>query len=280
MNIRRRFANHNANDSKKALLSRHAIYSPLFNKSVTLHLEAFLINHFSAEPTIKLLNANLGNNSHYYHRKNDYEALFKHVWEDLKKLEIAKTSFEEIITSNIFKYSPYKSLNIDQQQAVLTCLRTLVSSKKGLFIQGNAGTGKTIIAIYVLKLLVTPIRYFEQFEMEDEFSNEAFSLLKIYRQQEGITEANEAGLRDQIAIVVSMTSLRGTLQKVFSAIDQLHSRMVISPTDISKRHYKLVLVDEAHRLRQRKNISGYGEFDKSNRRLGLDTHSGQSLIGF
>ena len=48
VNIRRRFANHNANDSKKALLSRHAIYSPLFNKSVTLHLEAFLINHFSA----------------------------------------------------------------------------------------------------------------------------------------------------------------------------------------------------------------------------------------
>lgn len=35
---------------KKDLLNRHAIYSPLFNKSVTLHLEAFLINHFSAEP--------------------------------------------------------------------------------------------------------------------------------------------------------------------------------------------------------------------------------------
>lgn len=53
--------------------------------------------------------------------------------------------------------------------------------------------------------------------------------------------------------------------------------MVISPTDISKRSYKVVLVDEAHRLRRRKNISGYGDFDKSNIRLDLDVHTGTEL---
>src|SRR5690606_9884684 len=90
-------------------------------------------------------------------------------------------------------------------------------------------------------------------------------------------EENEADLKGQVALVVSMTSLRGTLQKVFSSIDQLDSSMVISPTDISKKKYKVVLVDEAHRLRQRKNISGYGEFDKSNQRLGLNIETGTEL---
>ena len=277
VNIRSRLVNHNAHDSKKSLLNRHAIYSRLFNKSVTLHLEAFLINLFSAEPGLKLINANLGNNGHHYHRKDDYESLFPKIWDMLKELKIARTSFEQIINSNVFKYSPYKSLNLDQQQAVLGCLKMLVSDKKGVFIHGNAGTGKTIIAIFVLKLLVTPIRYFHNFEMEDEFSEEAFELLKQYRAIHGITEANESELKDQVAMVVSMTSLRGTLQKVFSAIDQLSSAMVISPTDITKRKYKIVLVDEAHRLRQRKNISGYGEFDNSNQRLGLDIHRGTEL---
>lgn len=277
VNIRNRFSNHNAHDSKRNLLNRHAIYSRLFNKSVTLHLEAFLINHFSAEPDLKLINANLGNNSHYYHRKREYEELFPQIWDKLRELKIARTSFEQIINSNVFKYSPYKSLNIDQQQAVLACLQTLISDRSGLFIQGNAGTGKTIIAIFVLKLLVTPIRYFHNFEMEDEFSEAAFELLKAYRDLHGITEKNEADLKGQVALVVSMTSLRGTLQRVFSSIDQLDSSMVISPTDISRKRYKVVLVDEAHRLRQRKNISGYGEFDNSNQRLGLSVESGTEL---
>jgi len=249
----------------------------LFNKSVTLHLEAFLINLFSVEKGLKLINANLGNNGHYYHQKKEYEILFPQIWRQLEELKIARTSFEEIINSNVFKYSPYKSLNLDQQQAVLVCLKMLVDDKKGIFIQGNAGTGKTIIAIYVLKLLVTPIRYFEQFEMKDEFSMEAFGLLNAYRDKHGITVENEQDLKDQVALVVSMTSLRSTLQKVFKDIDQLSSSMVISPTDISKRKYKVVLVDEAHRLRRRKNISGYGDFDKSNTRLGFDINEGTEL---
>ncbi|MCY4779088.1 DUF2075 domain-containing protein [Sphingobacterium sp. UT-1RO-CII-1] len=277
IDIKNRFSNHNRHIQKKDLLVRHAIYSHLFNKSVTLHLEAFLINLFSAEKGLTLINANLGNNGHYYHQKKEYEELFPKIWKELKELKIARTSFEKIINSNVFKYSPYKSLNLDQQQAVLSCLNMLVSEKKGMFIQGNAGTGKTIIAIYILKLLVTPIRYFEQFEMEDEFSIEAFRLLNLYREAHGITEANESELKNDIALVVSMASLRSTLQKVFRDIDQLSSSMVISPTDISKRSYKIVLVDEAHRLKQRKNISGYAEFDNSNERLGFDIHQGTEL---
>lgn len=270
VNILTRLADHNANDAKKSLINRHAIHSALFNKSVTLHLESFLINHFSAEKSLRLLNLNLGNSGHYYYSKKEYEWLFPLLWERLQKLNIAKTSFEQLINSDIFKYSPYKSLNIDQREAVISILRSLIAGRSGIFVQGTAGTGKTIIAIYLIKLLTTPIQYFERYEMEDEFSATVYNLLTVYRAKHGITKENEGELKDQMALVVSMTSLRDTLKKVFSSIDQLRSNMVISPTDITKRKYKIVLVDEAHRLRQRKNISGYGDFDKSNQRMGLD----------
>lgn len=272
-----RLASHNQDSTKKALLNRHAIHSSYFNKSVTLHLESFLINHFSAEKSLKLLNANLGNGSHYYHYKKEYESLFASIWRKLQELKIARTSFEEIINSNIFKYSPYKSLNPNQQQAVLAILESLVSDQRGAFVQGTAGTGKTIIAIYLVKLLTTPISHFELYEMEDEFSKQAYALLLQYREKNGITEANEAKIKDQIAIVVAMTSLRGTLQTVFSAVHGLEKSMVISPTELTKRNYKIVLVDEAHRLRQRKNLSGYGDFDKSNQRMGLEKQTGTEL---
>jgi len=277
VNVLKRFANHNGHEVKKMLLNRHVIHSDFFNKSVTLHLESFLINLFSAVKPLKLININLHNSGHSYYGKKAYEELFPAIWAKLEELKIAKTSFEEIINSNIFKYSPYKSLNRDQQAAVIAILESLTSDKKGILIQGSAGTGKTVIASYVIKLLVTPIRYFEQFEMEDEFSEHAYSLLKQFRLQNGIDESNEEQLKNEIALVISMTSLRGNIRTVFSHIDQLDPKMVISPTDISKRKYRVVLVDEAHRLRQRKNLSGYGDFDKSNARLELGKFEGTEL---
>ncbi len=67
-----------------------------------------------------------------------------------------------------------------------------------------------------------------------------------------------------------MTSLRKTLQNVFSKIPGLKKSMIISPSDTFKKKYDLLIVDEAHRLRQYKNISWMGVFRQNNRKLGLD----------
>ncbi len=45
--------------------------------------------------------------------------------------------------------------------------------------------------------------------------------------------------------------------------------MVISPSESFKKKYDILIVDEAHRLRQRKNISFMGVFTKNNTKLGL-----------
>ena len=47
--------------------------------------------------------------------------------------------------------------------------------------------------------------------------------------------------------------------------------MVLSPHDVVKKNiiYDLLIVDEAHRLRRRKNLTQYGTFDKNNNSMNL-----------
>ena len=52
--------------------------------------------------------------------------------------------------------------------------------------------------------------------------------------------------------------------------------MVISPIQVPKEEYDLLIVDEAHRLRQRKALAQYPTFDKNNKKLGFD-NSGTEL---
>ena len=78
----------------------------------------------------------------------------------------------------------------------------------------------------------------------------------------------------KIGLVVAMTSLRESLVNVFKKIPGLKSTMVINPSDTFKLNQKfdLLIVDEAHRLRQYKNISWRGAFKKNNDKLNLDNN--------
>lgn len=68
-----------------------------------------------------------------------------------------------------------------------------------------------------------------------------------------------------IGLVVPITSLLKSLKTVFGAIGGLKTNMVIGPSDAVKKEYDILIVDEAHRLAQRKNIPNYGSFDATNR---------------
>ena len=53
--------------------------------------------------------------------------------------------------------------------------------------------------------------------------------------------------------------------------------MVIGPTEVSKEKFDLLVVDEAHRLRRRVNLTNYKSFDDGCKRLGLDKHTCSEL---
>ncbi|MFQ8582763.1 MAG: DNA/RNA helicase domain-containing protein [Holdemania massiliensis] len=93
---------------------------------------------------------------------------------------------------------------------------------------------------------------------EDEFSFQSLYYLK-----------NIKSLK--IGLVVPMTSLRKTLKKVFKQVQGLRSSMVIGPSDVIKEHYDVLIVDEAHRLRQKKNLmpGHHKVFERINAQLGL-----------
>ena len=264
-NATTRMAAHLKHAEKRKLEKVLIISSKFLNKSAALDIESNLIQHI---PYLgyKLLNANGGVSNHNYYQKEKYYQLFENIWDSLD-LENTKTkSLLEIQNSDIFKYSPYKSLTQDQYSSIIEILKMLASpDTNSVLVDGAAGTGKTILAIYLIKLLSGFHRYNKD---ELEFENE-----EILAALSDLKERYPQGLK--IGFVVPMTSLRKTLKKVFRQVYGLSSSMVIGPNDVTKKDYDLVVVDESHRLNRREGIVSYGPHDKINQKLGLSKEATQ-----
>jgi uncharacterized protein len=263
-----RMKNHLANEDRKKLADLLIISCDKFNKSAVLDIESNLIQYMSSDGRYKLQNGNTGLINHNYYQREQYQGLFDNLWEHLLVEKYAKNSLSRIDNSDLFKYSPYKSLTNDQHDSVLEILGLLTKKEENtIFVEGGAGTGKTILAIYMMKLLKTDIMD-HHLDAEDEtYSSE----LRM------ISQLKEKFPNPRVALVVPMTSLRKTLKKVFANVKGLKSSMVIGPSEVSKNEYDVLIVDEAHRLRKRKNITNFKSFDDANKLLGFDIHEGTEL---
>ena len=265
----KRMRAHSKSLNKKELTSVSLILSELFNKSATLDLESNLIRYINADGQYQLKNCNLGIANHRYYQKQEYWNLFTDIWSELRTLGVARHSLEHISNSDLFKYSPYKSLSAEQVTSLKLILECLLDKgNKVSLIQGGAGTGKSILAIFLFKLLKTNLDDFN-FADFDEQDEELFDLLKQVRLHYGDLE---------MALCIPMASFRKTISRVFKNIQGLSPNMVIGPSDLAKRKYDLVIVDEAHRLRRRVNLGPYFKpFDKICTQLGFD-HSKASEL--
>lgn len=260
-NAASRFKNHLANPQRLKLNKISIIGSDKFNKSATLDLEANLIQYLTAEGSYQLQNGNHGLINHNYYQQDLYKHLFREVWQKLIEKKIVTKSLTEIENSELFKYSPYKTLNEDQYNSVLEILGSLIEKKSSqIFVRGSAGTGKTILATYLIKLLNSDID--ENIDEVNEADLREINLIRVFRKKYP---------NAKIGLVIAMSSLRTTLENVFINIPGLKASMVLSPSDTFKLKdkYDLLIVDEAHRLRQYKNISWRGAFKANNKKLGL-----------
>lgn len=257
--------NAHLNSSKKSKLAEaHFIESKLFNKSATLDIESNLIKYISGDGQYQLLNGNIGLANHnYYQKDNVYWGMFTSIWDNLRSLGISKHSIEHINNSDLFKYSPYKSLSTEQLKGLSVIIDNLINGTfKSLVMQGGAGTGKTILAVFLFKLLNTDLSDFNFSEMGSDSGNELIR---------NVDRLKQIYPNPKMALVVPMSSFRKTLKNVFSKVKGLKSSMVVGPAEIANAKYDIVVVDEAHRLRRRVNLGAYfGAFDNANEKLGLD----------
>ena len=126
---------------------------------------------------------------------------------------------------------------------------------------GGAGTGKTILAVYLIKLLVDISNNRKSLEYIDDAEN-AEAVRRLIKKLSGIND---------IGFVVPMKELYSVMQRIFDSIDGLSKEMVLRPNEVVKHGmYDVLFVDEAHRLYRRCNLSSpkaYSEFDAINQSL-------------
>jgi len=261
---------HLKNDKKKRLSVVHLITSEVFNKSATLDIESNLIRYFSGDGFFTLINGNLGIANHTYYQKNEiYWNLFKDLWKRLQKEGLAKNSIEFIDNSDLFKYSPFKALTGEQMESIILIMQSLLNKEKNtIVIEGGAGTGKTILATYLFKLLNSDLDIFTFREFGDK-------TLEILELAENLKNKYP---NPQMGLVIPMSSFRQTIKKVFSNVKGLNAKMVIGPAEVTDKDYDILIVDESHRLRKRVNLGAYfGAFDKANEKLKLNKYTGNEL---
>lgn len=244
-----RMNQHGANEERRDFTTMNLIYNEEFNSSVITDYEHRLIGLMHADGRYQLTNKNDGMTDSNYFSKEQYSEMFVDLWEELRKADLAEHTIDEIEESEVFKYSPFKGLTPDQRIAldeIETAIMSGLEDARPIVVEGMPGTGKTILAIYLLKLL----------KDDPKYKNLNIKLLE------------------------PVTSLRNTLRSALSTVSGLSPDDIIGPADLAKSKFgyesgrdhcfDIVFVDEAHRLKRRVNLgTQFHNYDRVNERLGL-----------
>lgn len=249
-----RMKQHGDNEEKQAFTQVNVIFNEEFNASVITDYEHRLIGCLHGDGRYTLTNKNDGMTDTDYFSKSQYAAMFEDLWADLRAHGLAEHTLEEIEESDIFKYSPYKALTLDQHEAlekIMGAIKNGLADARPIVVEGMPGTGKTVLAVFLLKML----------KDDPDYANLNVRLLE------------------------PITSVRTTLKQSLGTVAGLSPDDVIGPVDLVKPEYGFVpgqhknidilLVDEAHKLKRRKNLSNYPNHDNPSRALGMDVESTQ-----
>lgn len=245
-NFKRRIEDHSKNQEKKKknLIKTKIIISEYFNKSAIYDIETKLINYIYADNLFEVINTKLNQNSHEYYLKEEInEFMFRDIWTELLKRKLVQKSLKDLENSDLFKLSPFKEFSDKQLNVIDRVVKEITQecstgqeiisfdgspikkikmkdSEESIIISGGPGTGKTLIIIKIVH-----------------------TLLKTYLLDDV-----------KIAICVPQSSLQSTIKKMLKAA-KIKAK-VIRPIDLSKNldeKYDLIIVDEAHRLKQHFN---------------------------
>lgn len=285
-NIKSRMRQHLNNSDRSFLKVINIIFDEKFNKSAILDIEQNLIRMFYADTRFTsndgILNKNNGQSSkHNYYQREMYLNKVENIWKELQNKKLANNSYNSIINSDIYKYSPFTSLTNEQEEIMCKIINNILDSlenkttNKTSIITGLAGTGKTILAINLIYNIVSAdFTNIDTFSDEEDIKDLSEYDRTIHRLRKYILYNGKI----RIGFVVPMVSLRKTLKKVFRAIDKKElSKIIIAPGDVTKNEYDVIICDEAHRLAKYKNIANMGYFREKCQELGIDENISTQL---
>jgi uncharacterized protein len=243
-----RFKQHLETADKRTLHSARVVIDETFNKSVCLDLESYLIRLLAGDGRFQVLNRNEGIVNADYYGRDAYRVTFRAIFDELLEHGLFTRPIREIENSDLFKLSPFKALTQDQAIAVEDILSGLfedlaAGTSSRIVIQGDPGTGKTVVAIYLMKLL-SDIKNADLSEPVD-----GDSLLSEF-----FVPGYPELLSDfKVGLVIPQQSLRKSIERVFSKTPGLSRRQVLTPFQVgnSDDQFDLLIIDEAHRLNQR-----------------------------
>jgi uncharacterized protein len=255
----RRLAQHMQSEAKKDLTETRVVLHDKYNKSAALGLESFLIRMFSGDGhTVE--NRNEGIVAGDYFAREYYQETFRRIFDRLHEDGLFVQTRLEIINQDLYKLSPFKELSPEQDESVRQMAEAILadiaadmvnqSSGPSMVVTGGPGTGKTVLAVVLMKLLADLATQSDA-ELEDLIQDgRPFSDLFTRENRDRLQ-----GLR--LGLVVPQQSLRKSIKNVFKRTPGLNADQVVDPfaVGLQDQSYDVLIVDEAHRLSQRANQS-------------------------
>lgn len=258
---------------------QYVISHPKFNKSLTLDVENRLMHYMSSTDSVKRLNNRRTNAQGDYYTADQFDRIFSQIWLRLHKEDSDLFPAEEIIRdSALFKASPFHKLSdsqLEAEESILVQLAALVADSrqqkkadeqsldrhpKLIFVQGAAGTGKTVLLSHLFYRIAAEIGIQGDTYSEDEdypelprTANGRLSSYILVNHKEQVHVYNQIatklGLQKESGEVVMLPS---QFINRFSLRNE-HGRGI---PDQPQGLADIVLIDEAHLLMTQGN-QGY-----------------------
>ena len=238
-----------------------------FNKSLTLDIENKLMHYLLGSEAVKTLNNRRANAQGDYYTQDEFDRLFSRIWRGLHRCDPDLFPSEEIIrNSALFKSSPFHRLSDEQIQAeesILTAVTSVIDGEstasdmpKLIFVQGAAGTGKTVLLSHLFYRMSTqlgiPGGFVEEEDIDDAL--EIQSQTPDTRQHRAYILVNH---KQQVNVYNQIATKLG-LQKRFGEIVLLPTQFINLFSECTKQgrgipdkprgRADIVLIDEAHLL--------------------------------
>ena len=216
-----------------------------FNKSLTLDVENRLMHYLMSVDKVRQVHNGRGNPQKSYYPSEEFEGIFQKIWTELHESDEELFPDENIVKdSAIYKASPLHKLTDEQEDAKIQILDCIASArnkneKQIIFIDGEAGTGKTVLNSSI---------FYELYCQEEEKDNTEFKCCMVVNHDEQVKVysdiAKKLGITEKYKDVVSKASTFLNRHKDPDSVD-------------------VVFVDEAHLLFTQGNqgYSGKNQLD-------------------